>query len=143
MSSKRNNQTVYRDTRGKVIDKYEDHMEEKRRNAELEKLRQEEDLKIRNMGEVQVKGLLKARKNKEVLGLEDPLTVMNSTETPKKSLLGRRLYDKGYPENRFGIAPGWRWDGVDRSNGFEKKWFARQNELAEKKLKEVSSKQDF
>ncbi|XP_024220082.1 BUD13 homolog isoform X3 [Halyomorpha halys] len=51
---------------------------------------------------------------------------------------GKPTYQGYYLPNRFNIRPGHRWDGVDRSNGYEKQWFEKQN--ARKALQEEAYK---
>ncbi|XP_058807447.1 BUD13 homolog [Phymastichus coffea] len=60
---------------------------------------------------------------------EDPMLAYIKEKEIKE---GKRAPDKpkyegAYMPNRFGIKPGHRWDGVDRSNGYEAKWFEAQN----------------
>lgn len=58
----------------------------------------------------------------------------------KKTHQSRRQKYRGPPPppNRYNIEPDYLWDGVDRSNGFEKALFDKQ--AAQKAIQEVAYK---
>nr|CAG4712823.1 unnamed protein product [Naegleria fowleri] len=71
---------------------------------------------------------------------EDPmariLSAKKTTEEKIKHKKIRKVYLGPAPENRFDIRPGWRWDGVDRSNGFEAQYFKRLSDNSVKESEE-------
>lgn len=154
------NETVYRDASGRRIDilsvraearrKERDEAEERERlHRELNRglVQKQRAAAARNANSQDVKytrNVDDADRNNElkekVDRFHDPAASFLSKKS-KSKLVGltestardRRTYQGHYAPNRFGIAPGHRWDGIDRSNGFENLWFKKQNEIKEKK----------
>ncbi|KAK9414027.1 putative Pre-mRNA-splicing factor CWC26 [Seiridium unicorne] len=60
----------------------------------------------------------------------------------KKKNKGRPIYQGAAPPNRYGIRPGYRWDGVDRGNGFEAERFKAINRVERNKGLEYNWQMD-
>uniref|UniRef100_A0A183BPP8 BUD13 homolog n=1 Tax=Globodera pallida TaxID=36090 RepID=A0A183BPP8_GLOPA len=91
----------------------------------------ERDAKLQEMGEVLEEGFARYADDeamnarmREQLHEEDPMAEYFRVKTHKIQMRTGVVYPtyKGqWLPNRFSISPGYRWDGVDRSNGFESK----------------------
>ncbi|KAJ5433490.1 Pre-mRNA-splicing factor cwc26 [Penicillium daleae] len=141
-------ETIYRDASGRIINVAMKRAEARR--AEAEKKAQEEAARHALMGDVQrqqretrkqdladirampvARGIEDEVMNEELKDVErwnDPAArFLTKTKGVGASVTGKPLYSGAFQPNRYGIRPGHRWDGVDRSIGFEKEWFAARN----------------
>ncbi|KAH8105426.1 Pre-mRNA-splicing factor of RES complex-domain-containing protein [Cristinia sonorae] len=140
-------ETVYRDATGRKVDVAVERAEAARRKRE----REEKEAKKMEWGKGLVQRDEQERKKKELeelksrpfartiddAAMNEDMKAQDRWNDPAAAFLTKKR-TKGPrkpeytgpppPPNRFGIKPGYRWDGVDRGNGFEKKLFQRQNE---------------
>ncbi|GAA5983176.1 hypothetical protein JCM11641_006836 [Rhodosporidiobolus odoratus] len=143
------NATVYRDATGKKIDmkvakaekakQERDKIEKEMAKMEWGKgLVQKEDREREKREAEKLKNRGMARyaddadmneEMKEVERWNDPAATFLTKKTEKKSRGPKFPTYQGPPPppNRFNIRPGYRWDGVDRGNGFEAKLMQKRN----------------
>jgi len=149
-------ETVYRDKSGKKLDinkrRQELELEEKKRQATEKNDSQWGKGIVQRKAQENLTASLMAEKTRPLARYADDVELNQELKnrdrwgdpmaflTKTKSKVNKRPMYSGPmpPPNRFGILPGYRWDGIDRSNGFEAKYYSVQN--AKKSQMEIAYK---
>lgn len=133
-------ETVYRDAAGRVISVADARAAQaaKEEAARVKEVQEREALggavqareraeRRERLGEAKFMGVARYRDdeemNEEMRGRERWGDTMAGVVRGKGRGKAGKVYEGGFAPNRHGVRPGWRWDGVDRGNGFERKWF--------------------
>jgi pre-mRNA-splicing factor CWC26 len=146
-------ETVYRDATGRRID-ISFRRAEARRELD-EKTRKEREALEEQKGDVQRLQQQKRREEldearfiplartvddeemnaelKEKERWNDPAAQFLASKKATKSRTGKPIYKGSWAPNRYGIAPGHKWDGVDRGNGWEAERFKASNRVTRNK----------
>jgi len=144
-------ETIYRDASGRIINVAMKRAElrakadeEERKKVEEDEARKgdvqrrEKEERKQRLEDAKVMGVARyaddAELNDEMKDVErwnDPMAKMVTSKKggggSGKGRGGGKMYQGAFEPNRYGTKPGWRWDGVDRGNGFERKWCAARN----------------
>ncbi|KAF9942357.1 Pre-mRNA-splicing factor cwc26 [Mortierella alpina] len=140
--------TVYRDASGRKVDRVQEKIEKAeaarreiekqeqqmewgkgivQREAEVDRKRREEEEKLEPLARYKDDAELNEELKERDRWNDPAAKFLTGVKKSKKAAPKYPLYQGNIPPNRFNIRPGYRWDGVDRSIGFEQEYFQRMN----------------